>query len=68
MKNNFGNYVIQKALKISSNEDNKKLAYEVEKNIYKLNDKKLILKWKNIVSPHLESNNIKRKYLIYWFE
>ena len=53
MKNNFGNYVIQKALKISLNEDKKKLACEVERNIYKLNDKKLILKWKNIVSPHL---------------
>ena len=40
MKNNFGNYVIQKALKISLK-----------------NDKKLILKWKSIVSPHLDSKN-----------
>ena len=57
MKNNFGNYVIQKALKISSNEDKKKLAFEVERNIFKLNDKKLILKWKSIVYPHLENKN-----------
>ncbi len=55
MKNNFGNYVIQKALKISLGIDKKKLSEEVEKNIFKLNDKKLILKWKSIVSSHLES-------------
>ena len=35
----------------------KKLAFEVERNIFKLNDKKLILKWKSIVSPHLDSKN-----------
>ena len=57
MKNNFGNYVIQKALKISIKNDKKKLAEEVERNIFKLNDKKLILKWKSIVSPHLDSKN-----------
>ena len=57
MKNNFGNYVIQKALKISLKNDKKKLAEEVERNIFKLNDKKLILKWKSIVSPHLDSKN-----------
>ena len=57
MKNNFGNYVIQKALKLSLNEDKKKLAFEVERNIFKLNDKKLILKWKSIVYPHLENKN-----------
>ena len=55
MKNNFGNYVIQKALKLSLGIDKKKLSEEVEKNIFKLNDKKLILKWKSIVSSHLES-------------
>ena len=47
----------KKALKISSNEDKKKLAFEVERNIFKLNDKKLILKWKSIVYPHLENKN-----------
>ncbi len=61
MKNNFGNYVIQKALKLSINEDKKKLAEEVDKNIYKLNDRKLILKWKNIVNPHLENCYLEKK-------
>ncbi len=52
MKNNFGNYVIQKALKISVNEDKKKLIEEVNKNIFKINDKKLILKWKSILENY----------------
>ena len=54
MKNNFGNYVIQKALKLCSGNDRRKLVIEVSKNIFKLNDKKLISKWKNLVIPHLE--------------
>ena len=61
MKNNFGNYVIQKALKLSINEDKKKLAEEVDKNIYKLNDRKLILKWKSIVNPHLDNCYLDKK-------
>ena len=54
MKNSFGNYVIQKALKISISEDKKKLIEEVSKNIYKINDKKLILKWKSILDNYNE--------------
>ena len=53
MRNSFGNYVIQKALKISAGRNKEILADNVNKNIYKLNDKKLISKWKNIVSFHL---------------
>ena len=48
MKNSFGNYVIQKALKIAKGGNEKELAESVNRNIYKLNDKKLILKWKNM--------------------
>ena len=54
MKNNFGNYVIQKALKISVNDDKKKLIDEVSKNIIKINDKKLMLKWKSILEHYNE--------------
>ena len=54
MKNNYGNYVIQKALKISKGENEKRLVNEVINNLYKLNDKKLIEKWKNIIFPHFE--------------
>ena len=39
----------------------KKLAEEVDKNIYKLNDRKLILKWKSIVNPHLENYYLEKK-------
>lgn len=56
MKNNYGNYVIQKALKISTDKNNRILADNVNKNIYKLNDKKLMSKWKNIVFPYLEKS------------
>ena len=58
MKNNYGNYVIQKALKISTDKNKQILADNVNKNIYKLNDKKLISKWKNIVSSYLEKSYI----------
>ena len=57
MKNNYGNYVIQKALKISVNDDKKKLIEEVNKNIFKINDKKLILKWKRIISHYCKLND-----------
>ena len=58
MKNNFGNYVIQKALKLCEGEDKKKFVLNIGKNIYKLNDKKLITKWKKILMPHLQSLKI----------
>lgn len=54
MKNNFGNYVIQTSLRLSKGLTKKFLAETVNKNIIKLNDKKLISKWKSIVAPHLE--------------
>ena len=57
MKNNYGNYVIQKALKISLNDDKKKLIEEVNKNIFKINDKKLILKWKRIIANYCKLND-----------
>ena len=57
MKNSFGNYVIQKALKIAKGNNELLLADFVNRNIYKLNDKKLIIKWKGIVTPHLGTNS-----------
>jgi uncharacterized hydantoinase/oxoprolinase family protein len=55
MKNNFGNFVIQKALKLSSGENKRKLVIEVSRNIYKLNDKKLIVKWRELIMSDLEN-------------
>ena len=57
MKNNYGNYVIQKALKLSSGKYKKLLVMNVQNNINKLKEKKLILKWHSILHPYL--NEIK---------
>ena len=68
MKNSFGNYVIQKALKIAKGNSELLLAEFVSRNIYKLNDKKLITKWKGIVAPHLGTNGIGDNELIQCIE
>lgn len=54
MKNHFGNYVVQKALKISEGVEKATLVEHILKDINKLNNKKLISRWKLIVFPHLE--------------
>ena len=53
MKSNFGNYVIQKAIKLSKNENKQKLVFNAAKDINKLNDPKLIIKWKSILLNYL---------------
>ena len=57
MKNNFGNYVVQKALKVSSGFPKANLVTCIVKNIDKIGDRKLTAKWKSIVFPHLNNNN-----------
>ena len=71
MRSNYGNYVIQKAIKLSKGENKQKLVFNAAKEINKLNDAKLILKWKSILSPHineLSSDQLKlldeQKYFI----
>ena len=54
MRSNYGNYVIQKALKLSKGENKNKLVYSAAKDVNKLNDNKLIIKWKSILSPHIK--------------
>ena len=49
MRNNFGNYVVQKAVKLSSGKSQERLIREILKNINKLEDKKIISKWKMII-------------------
>jgi hypothetical protein len=41
MKNSFGNYVVQKALAIASNEDKVTLAEAIRQNIPLISDKKI---------------------------
>ena len=50
IKNKYGNYVIQKAIKLSSGNYRGKIIGEINKNINKLEDKKIINKWKSIIS------------------
>ena len=49
IKNKYGNYVIKKALKLSSGKIRDKIVGEINKNINKLEDKKIINKWKSIM-------------------
>ena len=57
MKSIYGNYVIQKALKLSKGDYKQKLVYNATKNINKLAEQKLIKKWKSILSPYINCLN-----------
>ena len=57
MKNEYGNFVIQKALRLSQNQNRKRLVKLIEKNFEKIGDKKLILKWKTIVSSFTNNSS-----------
>lgn len=56
MKNNYGNYVVQKALKLANNAGKNKLVEVILRNLEKIGDKKLILKWKFIVQSHVNDD------------
>ena len=53
MKSKFGNYVIQKAIKLAKNEYKQKLVFNAAIMINNLKEKKLITKWKSILMPHI---------------
>ena len=59
IKNSFGNFVLQKSLKLSSGRRKIKLTNSIKKSLDKLTDKKLIKKWKTILSSstHLNLNS-----------
>ena len=64
MKSNYGNYVIQKAIKLAKGEHKQKLVFNAAKDINKLKEPKLIKKWKSILSPNIkELSNEQLKYL-----
>ena len=52
MLNNYGNYVIQKALKLSSGKSHERLIQFIMQNLYFIEDKKIIHKWKMITSSN----------------
>jgi hypothetical protein len=49
MKNNYGNFVVQRAIKLVKGENKEKLMSCIMNNIERLGDKKIIEKWKSIV-------------------
>jgi len=59
MKNEYGNFVVQKALKLSQNLNRKRLVKLILKNVDKIGDKKLVVKWRNIVHSfvNISTNN-----------
>ena len=54
MKSNYGNYVIQKAIKLAKGDHKQRLIYNAAKDINKLNELKLIKKWKSILSIYIK--------------
>ena len=53
IKNSYGNYVVQTALRISSNEHKVRLINNIEENLNVLEEKKLINKWKSILAANI---------------
>ncbi len=49
MKNNFGNYVIQKALMLADQATKEALALKIQENIPFLSNKKLKANWSHII-------------------
>ncbi len=56
MKNSYGNYVVQKAIKMSTGNSKIIIITVISKNLDKLTDKKLINKWKTIINNSLFLN------------
>jgi hypothetical protein len=54
IKSNYGNYVIQKALKVANINNKFTLINNILQNLDKLGDKKLMIKWKHIVDSSTE--------------
>ena len=64
MKNSYGNFVVQTALRIARRDNKKKLEENVAKNIDRLGEKKIIDKWRDILyksENNYESPPRKRK-------
>ena len=57
MRNNYGNFVVQKGLKLAKGTLKVFLIVAVIKNIDKMGDRKLILRWKNIITANLPEEN-----------
>lgn len=58
MKNNYGNYVIQKVLKLTNGTEKAYLVENIIKSLSKISDNKIYKKWRNIIQIHLDTNFI----------
>jgi hypothetical protein len=57
MQNNYGNYVIQTALKVTTGTEREEIIIGLEKNLEKITNKKIISKWKHIlVNSHTNNH------------
>ena len=56
LQNSFGNYVVQTALKHSVGDQKLPLIKAIEDNLSKMNEKKLIMKWRSIISAYSEQS------------
>jgi hypothetical protein len=66
IRSNYGNYVIQKALKIANVNNKLTLINNILQNLEKLGDKKLMIKWKHIVDSTIEEC-MRANQMIYGF-
>lgn len=64
MKSSFGNYVVQKALKVAINENKSKLVNTILNHVEKLGERKLIIKWKKIVDDSMGKIFAPKEFLV----
>lgn len=62
IKNNIGNSIIQKTLKVASDEYRLKLIQYVDSNIDRLGDRKLIQNWRIVTNNILNNDNLMNDY------
>jgi hypothetical protein len=55
MKNNYGNYVIQKILNLTTGKVKEDMVINILINIEKLNDKKLLVKWFTLLEENVDN-------------
>ena len=56
MRNSYGNYVVQKALKIAEGEDKKSIVQSIQNNIPVISDKKIRQKWTVLLEQGIEND------------
>lgn len=55
IKNSYGNYVVQKSLKLSKGNDKKMLIQSIQSKYGEINDNKIRAKWQQIVQDAIDA-------------